>query len=93
MQPQVVFDEWWEVETTDGVTFIPVDVVGYNPKPIDFLDYIECPDPPAQGAYKIVKGYGARLSAPGYLDCTEWVVFDTENQAREYLKETYDVKD
>jgi len=31
------------------------------------------------------KGYGARLSAPGYLDCTEWEVFDTEQEACSYL--------
>lgn len=30
-------------------------------------------------------GFGARLSAPGYLDCTEWTVFDTEAAARLYL--------
>ena len=34
-------------------------------------------------------GYGARLSAPGYLDCTEWAVFETEDEAREYLEEMY----
>ncbi|MCP3885122.1 MAG: hypothetical protein GY700_06540 [Propionibacteriaceae bacterium] len=34
-------------------------------------------------------GYGARLSKPGYLDCTEWAVFDTQREAAEYLLETY----
>jgi hypothetical protein len=36
-----------------------------------------------------VKGYGARLSAPGYLDCTEWAVFDTAEEAEAYLGENY----
>ena len=36
-----------------------------------------------------IKGYGARLSAPGYLDCTNWQVFDTEEEAEEYLTEEY----
>lgn len=40
-------------------------------------------------SWQNVKGYGARLSAPGYLDCTEWTVFDTEGDAREYLAEMY----
>lgn len=93
MKPQVVFDDWWKVETQDGTSFVPVDVVGENPKPIDFLDYIECPNPPVPDAYEIIQGYGARLSAPGYTDCTEWCVFDTENQARAYLKEMHDVED
>ena len=34
-------------------------------------------------------GYGARLSAPGYLDCTDWCVFDTEQEARDYLDDMY----
>lgn len=29
------------------------------------------------------------MSAPGYLDCTEWCVFDSVKEAREYLKEYY----
>jgi hypothetical protein len=36
-----------------------------------------------------IKGYGARLSAPGYLDCTEWSVFDTKEEAEKYLTENY----
>ena len=93
MQPQIVFDEWWKVETDNGTTFIPVDVVGDIAKPIDFLDYIEDDKPPAPDAYEEINGYGARLSAPGYLDCTEWIVFDTKKEAREYLREMYDVED
>jgi len=26
-------------------------------------------------------GYGVRLSAPGYLDCTDWEVFENEPEA------------
>ena len=29
----------------------------------------------------------ARLSAPGYLDCTEWCAFLTKKEAREYLRD------
>lgn len=28
------------------------------------------------------EGYGARASAPGYMDCTEWVVCDTAAEAK-----------
>lgn len=41
-----------------------------------------------QGTLRINK-WGARLSAPGYLDCTEWNIFDTWEEARDYLVETY----
>jgi hypothetical protein len=36
-------------------------------------------------------GHGARLSAHGYMDCTEWGVYDTEEEARQGLAETYDL--
>ena len=35
------------------------------------------------------EGWGARLSAPGYMDCTEWAVYDTEEEARAELEEMY----
>lgn len=37
----------------------------------------------------LVKGYGAYMSAPGYMDRTDTVVFDTEEEALEYLKEEH----
>lgn len=33
--------------------------------------------------------YLARMSAPGYLDCTGWTAHDTEEQAQRYLLDTY----
>jgi hypothetical protein len=41
----------------------------------------------------LVEGYGARLSASGYMDCTEWSVFETEKEARDYLEEMYGNED
>lgn len=35
-------------------------------------------------------GWGARLSAPGYMDCTDWIgPFSTEQEAVEELYEMY----
>ena len=41
-------------------------------------------------SWENIQGYGARLSAPGYLDCTEWAVFDTVEEALSYLAEMYE---
>jgi len=43
--------------------------------------------------YTVVQGkWFARMSAPGYLDSTEWGgPFDTIEEARKYIKDTYDV--
>jgi len=51
-------------------------------------DYIE-----SSSIYSAVEreGYGVRLSAPGYMDCTEWSVFDTEAECRDHLAEFWEV--
>jgi hypothetical protein len=44
-----------------------------------------CDDDESPGA-----GYYARLSASGYLDCTDWMgPFETEDEALESLYDTY----
>ncbi len=103
MKKQIVFDTWYEVETQDcGTCFVPSDVIGdiegvtedeiNDDSPFwedacdQIKDYVE-------GSrlltIRLVEGYGARLSAPGYMDCTEWSVFDTEKEAEDYLEEYY----
>ena len=42
---------------------------------------------------KLLEGYGARLSAPGYMDSTPWTVFKTREEAEEFLREEYDVEE
>jgi len=34
-------------------------------------------------------GFLARMSAPGYMDATEWNLFDSEAEAEEYVRENY----
>lgn len=41
--------------------------------------------------YNVVRGVGARLSAPGYMDATEWFVLGTVEHAKKYIKEQYEV--
>src|SRR5262245_42806622 len=105
MEHQIEFGEWYAVEGPQGNEWIPADIVtgtidehfnpyvsgeGYInpaiPLPAYLRDY--CENTTAWVIAK-VRGWGARLSAQGYLDCTEWVVFDTEAEAQEYLEKTY----
>lgn len=39
---------------------------------------------------KIVKGYGVRLTMPGYLDATDWEVFDNLSEAREHARRLHE---
>ena len=37
-------------------------------------------------------GWYSRLSAPGYLDCTDWSgPFESEQEALDYIMETFDI--
>jgi hypothetical protein len=92
--------EWYEIETTCGTVFLPKEDVGYFEGTIS-IDEVEQNVYPrtieklsryCEGKIWSVEtriGYGARLSAPGYMDCTEWAVFDTPEQAQAYLDEYY----
>jgi len=74
--------DWYEIDGTEGTVWVPADVVGSLEHAGDYY---------AGEIWTVEarKGYGARLSAPGYMDCTDWCVFDTEAEAEKYLEETY----
>lgn len=100
MQQVIEWGEWVECDGTNGVEVFPADLIDVaklrrwldseSPWAMDKVnkivrDYVGGTILSAQ----ITSGYGARLSAPGYMDCTEWTVFGTEEAAQEYLNETY----
>ena len=103
MQPQIEQGYWWCVETSNGTESFPGDL--YHDECVavgDTYDADNCEwfDEVATGLlqycegkdiqyFQLRKGWGCRLSAPGYMDCTEWSVFDTREAAEGYLKETY----
>ena len=96
MQRQITGKQnWLRVETTQGTEFIPAELVG------DIADCADADDMPIwfnqvqqytngePQSWETIKGYGARLSAPGYLDCTDWCVFDSVADAEAYLDDMY----
>jgi hypothetical protein len=87
MQRQVTARKsWWQVETKQGTEFLPVDLIGENPADSDaFQPYCEG----IIQTWEKIQGYGARRSAPGYLDCTPWSVFETEEEAEQYLDDNF----
>lgn len=100
MQKQVTREmRWLKVETSQGTEFLSVFDTGLDWPNSDSLPsekVVECCTDIAQycegepGSWENIKGYGARSSAPGYLDCTEWTVFDTAEDAQKYLDDTYE---
>jgi hypothetical protein len=103
MQKQITgFQSWLRVETTQGTEYLDSATLGLfvrnseqTAQPLTERERTEATRrimPYTEGlpkSWENVKGYGARLSAPGYLDCTEWLVFDTDEEAKAYLDETF----
>jgi hypothetical protein len=72
--------DWYLVDTKyDGGIYI---MASYT-----CLSEIEKDNPGVE--IEMVNGYGARLSASGYMDCTEYAVFDTAQEAADYLLDAY----
>lgn len=87
---------WIVIDGTNGITYLEADTFPEIQRAINLgndseaeelaIDYY---DGHQIFSVELAEGYGARTSAPGYLDCTEWSVFDTLEAAREYLNEYY----
>lgn len=91
---------WWVPEDLVGHTFLKQDVAyevdwynleeDSNLKALvytlqDFVD-ADCSD-----IYELtlVEGWGGRMSAPGYTDCTEWTVLPDREDVEAVLEDMY----
>lgn len=80
MRPQITMkDVWVDVEKDGESTVVPVDC-------FDIGDWMKVGE-----SFEVTKveGFGARMSAPGYMDCTDWCVFDTEMEAAAHLADLH----
>lgn len=100
MEPEITLrDHHWRVETTAGTWFVPGKAVTVpewiKPNtPISgpwigafettLQEYVE-PSWDRVTEIEVVVGYCGRLSAPGYLDATEWVFARSMRDIREQL--------
>lgn len=103
MQPEIVEGKWYMIETSSGdTTYVPFDVIGTikdfgvlaDDEPMfaawvapKLRDY--CEDEPQRA--EIIDGWGARLSAPGFLDCTDWMICASQEEAKRELAEQYEL--
>lgn len=105
MKPQIVFQEWYVVETRDGTEVLPADR-GHPPMHLgmeyefddgdDEIDEFvgrlrDFLEAPIERvlSVQLTEKWGARLSASGYMDCTPWSLFGTQAEAIEHLIDTY----
>jgi hypothetical protein len=94
MRPEIVGkQDWAGVETTAGFWWVPIDVLTKSElesaRRGDFeplLKYTE-----GSRVYSdqssLKSGYGVRLSAPGYMDSTDWEVYGSKKEALKRARE------
>jgi hypothetical protein len=93
MQKQIYYSAYFEIDTTCGTEIVPDDCVGAKIRggvmPEQLQDYLE--GKPLNPYERIMRqnGWLARLSAPGYLDCTCWSAHKTEQEANDFLDDMY----
>jgi SAM-dependent methyltransferase len=95
MQPQVTKGDVLVVETDDGTAYIPAGeakqlmVMTRNSSPeevnVAVAEFLGLGEDEVSDVSMESNKYLARTSAPGYMDSTDWSMFDTEQEAWEYL--------
>ena len=91
MRPQVYKGLYFNVETSIGTECVPADVIGRTcgTAAEAFLNYVEGDITDTDEVIECREGWLARLTMPGYLDCTDWTAHATEQAARAYLDAQY----
>ena len=85
MKPEIIRASMIDVDTDAGHVLVPAGVFNTS-NPLEFTEGTKL-----FGTDK-VSGWFARLSAPGFMDCTEWEgPFDTEWEAKAEIFENYEV--
>ena len=75
MEPEIVRCDYYVIDGRHGTTFLPCDVEPGATTAEQLRDYVE--DYDADAIVTVEHGILGRLSAPGYLDCTEWTPYAT----------------
>ena len=89
MQPHIEHGTYYTVDTTSGTETVPTDVAGTATTPKDLMDFLEGKPQDPDEVLEVQTGWLARMSASGYMDCTDWTAHETEQEAMEYLVEMY----
>lgn len=83
MKPQITSKQnWWKIDGSNGTEYFPCEYFGRS-------DALEAYGVCDADTVEEVSGYGCRLSMPGYLDCTDWIVFPTVAEAAQSLLDMF----
>ena len=80
---------WWQVEDHDLAVTVFYPCKYFTKQSVAEMHNLDLDDEEQAERIEQIQGYGARLSAPGYLDATEWGVYDSRAAAWAALEEMY----
>ena len=89
MVPEFYEGPWAEVDGSYGSCHFPDDGDSDATWVDAWCGVFGAPDDAQPEITRHKHGVLCRLSAPGYMDCTEWAAFETREAAEEFLAETY----
>ena len=98
MQPEVFKGKGYAVESENGTDYVPSDVCGdlhirgvHDEDSPRFAELCAAVRIYVEGrnirSIEPVLGWWARLSAPGYLDCTPWGCYSTKREAMQSVRD------
>lgn len=88
MKPEAIFGKFIIVETTNGTEIYPEGILSEDDIKDIILTQNICEDNTLD--YETVEGWFGRLSASGYMDCTEWSgPYQSEEEALRSIEELY----
>lgn len=80
--------DYWRIETSAGTCIVPKDVESDRSRLAPYVD-VGTYDP--DDDVYAESGWVGRMSAPGYMDCTDWIACETEEEVKRELAEAYDL--
>lgn len=91
LKPYVYFGGYFEVETSVGTEVVTADDIGRSMSVhVDaLLNYLEGTPVNSDEVVEHKMGWLARMSAPGYLDATDWTAHPSREKAEQYLADHY----
>jgi hypothetical protein len=98
MQPEAVQMVMYHIETNVGTEYVPEDVcghIGLDMHPDDVYEQVEgYLEGSEVNDFVRYEGWYGRLSASGYMDCTDWMgPYATSEDALAAVKEEYECDD
>ena len=91
MQKEIFHGLYFAVDTSCGTEVVPSDVIGRtcSTDVSALLDYLEGKPLDDDELVECKEGWLARMSAPGYMDCTAYGAYPSAQAADAALEEMY----